>query len=72
MWLKYTNSGDAGESKEQREKERREGGHKDGLLWSESRMFEYVRCEEVKSDDKAQGVTQRVDRKDSRSRSDWR
>ena len=35
-------------------------------------MFEHVRCEEVKSDDKAQGVTQRVDRKESRSRSDWR
>lgn len=35
-------------------------------------MFEHVRSEEVKSDDRAQGVTLQVDRKESRSRSDWR
>lgn len=49
-----------------------EGDHKDGLLWSESRMFKRVRSEAVKSDDKAQGVTLRVDREERRSRSNWR
>lgn len=49
--LKYTNSGDAGESEEQREKEEGEGRlAKDGLLWSVV-MFKHVRSEEVKSDD---------------------
>lgn len=70
--MKYTNSGEAGESEEQREKERWEGDHKDGLLWSESRMFKCARSEAVKSDDKAQGVTLQVDREERRSRSDWR
>lgn len=72
-WLKYANSGEAGESEEQREKERREAetGHKNGLLWSENKMLEHFRDEEVKSDDKAQGVTLGVDGKESRDGSDW-
>ena len=34
-------------------------------------MFEHFRDEEVKSDDKAQGVTLGVDGKESRGGSDW-